>query len=176
MCCAIPLAGTTADCLIAGIRELTGGAIEGRFFHFYPPRDVNLHSWLAQWIRRGRTLGTFTPSIRALILVRAPDRVLFTLHPRLGSEVIRGHVTILVACSSGHVNRRHWACAVHNLRWTRTSSSEEIATCNDARTRTSETKISDTDSDQCKHKTSIYLFWLHPSSDLDAWTEISDVM
>ena len=31
--------------------------------------------------------------------LRAPDRVLFTLHPRLGSEVIRRHMAILAALS-----------------------------------------------------------------------------
>ena len=31
------------------------------------------------------------PSIRVRVRVRDTDRVVFTLHPRLGSEVIRGH-------------------------------------------------------------------------------------
>ena len=37
----------------------------------------------------------------------------------------------LVACSSDHVHGRLWACALHNLEWTPTSVSEEIATCSD---------------------------------------------
>ena len=45
-----------------------------------------------------------------------------------------------------------------------------------ARTRASEAKVSDTESDQCKHETSIQLFRLRPSSDSDARTEISDVV
>ena len=91
---------------------------------------------------------------------------------------IRGHPRpwpFLVACSSDHVNRRLWACALHNLGRPRKSVSVEIATWR-ARTRTSETKVSDTDSDQRKHETSIHYFWLRPSSDSDARTEISDVV
>ena len=45
---------------------------------------------------------------------------------------IRGHPRqwpFLVACSSDHVNRLLWACALHNLGRTRTSESEEIDTC-----------------------------------------------
>ena len=44
-------------------------------------------------------LHLYCPSIRARIRVRAPDRVLFTLHPRLGSEIIRGH---------GHFGSMQW--------------------------------------------------------------------
>ena len=46
--------------------------------------------------------------------------------PRLSEAM-----AILVACSSDHVHRRLWACALHNLGRTRTSAPEEIATCND---------------------------------------------
>ena len=58
----------------------------------------------------------------------------------------------------------------------RTSASQEIATCSYAWTWRSETKILDTDLHQCKHETSVYLFWLRPSSESDARTEISDVV
>ena len=59
--------------------------------------------------------------------IRAPDSVLFTLHPRLRSVVM----ATLVTCSSDYVNRQLWACALHNLGRTWTSVPEKIATCSD---------------------------------------------
>ena len=79
-------------------------------------------------------------------------------------------MAILEACSSDHAHGHLWACALHDLGRPRPRNSLR------ARTRTSETKVSDTDSDQCKHETSIHLFWLRPNSDSDARTEISDVV
>ncbi|XP_052233589.1 uncharacterized protein LOC127846407 isoform X1 [Dreissena polymorpha] len=46
-------AGTTAEDLIEGITRVTRGAIRGRFFHFYPQRDVDLLKWLGHWIKMG---------------------------------------------------------------------------------------------------------------------------
>ena len=100
----------------------------------------------------------------------------FCLHYIRGSDP-RSSEAILVACSSDHRNRRLWACALQNLRQTRTSASEEIATCSDElRHGHPRQKSQDTNSDQCKHETSIHLFWLHPSSDSNALTEITDVV
>ena len=60
------------------------------------------------------------PSIRVRVSVRAPDRILFTKA-----------MAIFIACSSDHVHRQLWACALHNLGRTLTSTSEAIATCGD---------------------------------------------
>ena len=69
-----------------------------------------------------------------------------------------------------------WACTLHNLGWTWTSVSEKIATCSDelghGRPRKkyrTQTRVSV----NTKHQ--FTSFWLRPSSDSDAWTEISDV-
>ena len=103
------------------------------------------------------------PSTRARVRVRVPDRFLFTLHPRLGSEAM----AILVACSNDHMNRRLWAWALHNLGRLRPRKLLQVVT---------RQKSQETDSDQCKHKTSSHLFWLCPRSCSDAPTEISDVV
>ena len=47
------LTGTTAHHLIDGIDELTSGDIYGRFFHFWPPREIELKKWLAVWMKKG---------------------------------------------------------------------------------------------------------------------------
>lgn len=47
------VAGTTAQQLIEGIHSLTRGTIQGRFFHFYPARKVELLKWLGGWIKKG---------------------------------------------------------------------------------------------------------------------------
>ena len=47
------LTGTTAHHLIDGIDELTNGDIYGRFFHFWPPREIELKKWLAAWMKKG---------------------------------------------------------------------------------------------------------------------------
>ncbi|XP_064599138.1 uncharacterized protein LOC135465742 [Liolophura sinensis] len=47
------VAGTTAEALIEGVVQLTKGEVIGRFFQFYPPRDVELLKWLAYWIKKG---------------------------------------------------------------------------------------------------------------------------
>ncbi len=52
-------AGTTAQHLIDGIEDLTGGEIFGRFFHFWPPRDVHLHTWLAEWMKKRKKIVPF---------------------------------------------------------------------------------------------------------------------
>ncbi|MCI4393578.1 hypothetical protein PGIGA_G00159240 [Pangasianodon gigas] len=44
-------AGATHNQLIDGAKEASGGRVLGRFFGFYPPRQVNLVPWLAHWIR-----------------------------------------------------------------------------------------------------------------------------
>lgn len=46
--------GTTAQQLIEGIHGLTRGTIQGRFFHFYPARKVELLKWLGGWIKKGK--------------------------------------------------------------------------------------------------------------------------
>ncbi|CAG5130221.1 unnamed protein product [Candidula unifasciata] len=46
-------AGTTAEELLLGVEKLSGGAVGGRFFHFWPPRNVKLLQWLAYWMKRG---------------------------------------------------------------------------------------------------------------------------
>ncbi|XP_046361788.2 uncharacterized protein LOC124138923 isoform X1 [Haliotis rufescens] len=47
------VAGTTAEDLLHGIESLTQGRIRGRFFHFWPSRDVHLLKWLGQWMKKG---------------------------------------------------------------------------------------------------------------------------
>ncbi len=39
--------------MIDGIDELTNGEIYGRFFHFWPARDVNIRTWLGDWMKKG---------------------------------------------------------------------------------------------------------------------------
>ena len=45
--------GTTAEALVDGVSTVTRGAIKGRFFHFYPKRDVDLLKWLGHWMKKG---------------------------------------------------------------------------------------------------------------------------
>ena len=33
---------------------MTRGAIKGRFFHFYPQRDVEILKWLGYWMKKGK--------------------------------------------------------------------------------------------------------------------------
>jgi hypothetical protein len=47
------VAGMNATELIRNIEITTDGKITGRFFAFWPPREVNLVKWLAKWIRNG---------------------------------------------------------------------------------------------------------------------------
>ncbi|XP_077870178.1 uncharacterized protein LOC144363107, partial [Saccoglossus kowalevskii] len=47
------VAGTTHEDLITGMEGLTEGRIYGRFFSFYPKRDVDLKEWLAYWMKKG---------------------------------------------------------------------------------------------------------------------------
>ncbi|XP_062598330.1 uncharacterized protein LOC134259741 [Saccostrea cucullata] len=47
------VAGTTALQLIDGVQSLTRGTIQGRFFHFFPARKVELLKWLGGWIKKG---------------------------------------------------------------------------------------------------------------------------
>ncbi|XP_045191868.2 uncharacterized protein LOC123548568 [Mercenaria mercenaria] len=46
-------AGTTAQDLVDGVTSVTRGAIRGRFFHFYPPREIELLKWLGHWMKKG---------------------------------------------------------------------------------------------------------------------------
>ena len=45
-------AGTGAEDLIAGVRSLSRGDVVGRFFPFFPSRDVDLRAWLSSWIEK----------------------------------------------------------------------------------------------------------------------------
>ncbi|KAM9454949.1 uncharacterized protein Hap1MRO34_020733 isoform 1-T2 [Clarias gariepinus] len=45
-------AGATHVQLIDGAKEASGGRVLGRFFGFFPSRQVNLVPWLAHWIRQ----------------------------------------------------------------------------------------------------------------------------
>ena len=45
--------GTTAQALVDGVATVTRGTIKGRFFHFYPQRDVELLKWLGHWMKKG---------------------------------------------------------------------------------------------------------------------------
>ncbi|XP_025075968.1 uncharacterized protein LOC112553153 isoform X2 [Pomacea canaliculata] len=47
------VAGTTAEDLLSGVERLTKGEVRGRFFHFWPPRHVQLLSWLSHWMKKG---------------------------------------------------------------------------------------------------------------------------
>ena len=47
------VAGTTHTDIIDGIEEISNGNITGRFFHFYPERDMDICSWLKTWLLRG---------------------------------------------------------------------------------------------------------------------------
>lgn len=46
-------AGMNEKELIENIERSTDKKISGRFFNFYPRRDVHLYEWLADWIRKG---------------------------------------------------------------------------------------------------------------------------
>ncbi|XP_054480070.1 uncharacterized protein LOC129111932 [Anoplopoma fimbria] len=46
-------AGATYSQLIQGAKEASKGKVAGRFFPFYPRRQVRLIPWLARWIRNG---------------------------------------------------------------------------------------------------------------------------
>ncbi|CAH1779784.1 unnamed protein product [Owenia fusiformis] len=46
-------AGTTAEDLTNAIYKLTDGQIVGRFFSFYPLRDVHILKWLGEWMKLG---------------------------------------------------------------------------------------------------------------------------
>ena len=47
------VAGMNAQELISNIETASDNQVTGRFFPFYPPRDVNLTPWLANWMRKG---------------------------------------------------------------------------------------------------------------------------
>lgn len=47
-------AGMNERELIENIECVTNEKISGRFFHFYPQRDVHLSEWLARWIKKGK--------------------------------------------------------------------------------------------------------------------------
>ena len=90
-------------------------------------KPINHGQAVSKSVRENLHLNCLSICARVRILrIRSPDRVLFTLHPRLGSEVLRGHGHF-----GSHMNRQLWACALHNLGRTWTSTSKEIATCSD---------------------------------------------
>ena len=47
------VAGTSHTDLIQSVIRITDGQIQGRFFSFYPERQVSLLPWLASWMKRG---------------------------------------------------------------------------------------------------------------------------
>jgi hypothetical protein len=47
------VAGMNAAELIQNIENVTQNKVSGRFFAFYPPRDINLTQWLIYWIHKG---------------------------------------------------------------------------------------------------------------------------
>ena len=94
---------------------------------------MNCLKWLFTWSGEkpfGAYLHWYCLRIRARVHVWAPERVLFTLHPRLRFEIIRGHGH-LVTCSSDRIKRRFWACVLHNLGRNQMSASKKIATRSD---------------------------------------------
>lgn len=38
---------------MSGVEKVTEGKIVGRFFHFFPRRDVCVRQWLAKWMKKG---------------------------------------------------------------------------------------------------------------------------
>lgn len=46
------VAGMNSLELIENIERVTNGRVSGRFFAFYPPRDLTLPDWLAYWLRK----------------------------------------------------------------------------------------------------------------------------
>ena len=46
-------AGTSHQDLIDSMHKITEGQVQGRFFSFYPERQVSLLSWLASWLKKG---------------------------------------------------------------------------------------------------------------------------
>ena len=63
--------GTCADDLIAGVSSLTNGRIVGRFFSFFPARDVDLRAWLTAWIRLG-AVPTMTLNLQKCVPFGSP--------------------------------------------------------------------------------------------------------
>ena len=61
----IIFAGTTAQALVEGVASVTRGAIKGRFFHFYPQRDVEILKWLGHWMKKGNTENEFDQYLTA---------------------------------------------------------------------------------------------------------------
>lgn len=47
------VAGMNANELIDNVRSVSNNKITGRFFSFYPLRDVNILQWLSSWIKKG---------------------------------------------------------------------------------------------------------------------------
>lgn len=47
------VAGTTHTDIINGIKRLSKNEVDGKFFHFFPERDVDVTSWLKKWIHLG---------------------------------------------------------------------------------------------------------------------------
>lgn len=92
MCLCHSFVGATHSQLIDGAKVASGGQVLGRFFGFYPQRQVNLVPWLAHWIRhravpvatmnmqRGVPEGEETPDAwhHQLIFGVAPNAVFMT--------------------------------------------------------------------------------------------------
>eukprot|EP00440_Ansanella_granifera_P050501 gb/GFBE01054737.1/.p1 GENE.gb/GFBE01054737.1/~~gb/GFBE01054737.1/.p1 ORF type:complete len:259 (+),score=69.15 gb/GFBE01054737.1/:1-777(+) len=47
------VAGCTGENIVEGCATVAGDSVESRFFHFYPPREVDLRKWLARWLNKG---------------------------------------------------------------------------------------------------------------------------
>ncbi|XP_043566920.1 uncharacterized protein LOC122560337 [Chiloscyllium plagiosum] len=47
------VAGATHQQLIEGAEKASEGRVTGRFFSFYPERNVDLTTWLASWMKKG---------------------------------------------------------------------------------------------------------------------------
>ncbi|XP_005986799.1 uncharacterized protein LOC102360780 isoform X2 [Latimeria chalumnae] len=47
------VAGATHEQLIEGAEKSSSGEVVGKFFSFYPERNVSLTKWLATWIQKG---------------------------------------------------------------------------------------------------------------------------
>lgn len=47
------VAGTTHTDIINGVKTLSTNKIDGKFFHFFPERNVDLSLWLKKWIHLG---------------------------------------------------------------------------------------------------------------------------
>lgn len=54
------VAGMNSFELIENIERASDFKITGRFFSFFPQRDINLSEWLAKWISKGKLAKKFS--------------------------------------------------------------------------------------------------------------------